>query len=220
MTRPLPLALALVVTVLASACSQPQPQAPPASTSSPPAPKANVTTSSFGSCPTARPSTSTRSPTRKGMEVARHELRRHHHLDSKVADRDGKLGDVVLGYDTLEGYLKAHRVLRRDRRPLRQPHRAGARFTLDGKAYKLPTNNGPNTCTAGMKGFDKARVEGRAVRTGGRTSASCCTHVSPDGDEGYPGHARRRVSPTRSPTRTSCAIDYARDDRQADAPST
>ena len=55
----------------------------------------------------------------------------------RVPDRDGALGDVVLGYDDLDGLPRRDAVLRRRGRPLRQPHRAAARFTLDGREYML-----------------------------------------------------------------------------------
>ena len=69
-------------------------------------------------------------------------------------DRAGKLADVVLGMDTLEGYLAGHpyfgatvgRVANRI---------AGGKFTLDGKEYKLAVNNGPNSLHGGIKAFDK-----------------------------------------------------------------
>src|SRR5262245_45695205 len=71
-----------------------------------------------------------------------------------VPDRKGKFADVVLGFDTLEGYLKGHpffgstvgRVANRV---------AGAKFTLNGKEYKLAANNGRNAIHGGKKGFDK-----------------------------------------------------------------
>ena len=71
-----------------------------------------------------------------------------------VPDRDGKVTDVVLGFDNLEGYLGGHpyfgaatgRVANRI---------AKARFTLDSKEFKLAANNGPNTLHGGLKAFDK-----------------------------------------------------------------
>src|SRR5437016_4917257 len=71
-----------------------------------------------------------------------------------VPDRDGKLGDVVLGFDNLAQYLKKHpyfgstvgRVANRI---------AGGKFTLDGKTYTLAVNDGPNHLHGGLKGFDK-----------------------------------------------------------------
>ncbi len=99
-----------------------------------------------------------------------------------VPDRNGKFGDVVLGFDNLEQYLKGHpffgavagRVANRI---------AGAQFELDGKTYKLAANNGPNSLHGGKKGFDKYvwKAEPQAG------AAVKFTHSSPDGDEGYPG---------------------------------
>jgi aldose 1-epimerase len=69
-------------------------------------------------------------------------------------DRDGKMGDVVLGFDNLQSYLAGSpyfgaligRVANRV---------AKGRFTLDGREYKLFVNNGPNALHGGEKGFDK-----------------------------------------------------------------
>src|SRR6516165_8596311 len=69
-----------------------------------------------------------------------------------VPDRNGKLADVVLGFDDLQSYLAGHphygaiagRIANRI---------AKARFTLDGKEYKLAANNGPNSLHGGKVGF-------------------------------------------------------------------
>jgi aldose 1-epimerase len=98
-------------------------------------------------------------------------------------DRDGKLDDVVLGFDNLEDYLKGHpffgaiagRVANRI---------AKGRFTLDGKEYKLAINNGPNALHGGLKGFDKAVWKAEVSLNG---DAVKLTYVSKDGEEGYPG---------------------------------
>src|SRR5262249_30908741 len=71
-----------------------------------------------------------------------------------VPDRNGKSGDVVLGFDNLGAYLKGHpffgstvgRVGNRI---------ANAQFMLDNQSYQLEANNGPNTLHGGLKGFDK-----------------------------------------------------------------
>jgi aldose 1-epimerase len=80
-----------------------------------------------------------------------------------VPDRDGKSGDVVLGFDNLEQYLKGHpcfgctvgRVANRI---------AKGRFTLDGKTYTLAVNNGPNHLHGGLEGFDKKVWKGEELR--------------------------------------------------------
>ena len=103
----------------------------------------------------------------------------------KVPDKAGALGDVVLGFDSLDGYLGPH--------PFfgvlvgRYGNRIGnASFTLDGKAYTLAKNNGVNSLHGGLKGFDKYVWKTREV-TSADGLALELTHVSPDGDEGFPG---------------------------------
>jgi aldose 1-epimerase len=103
-----------------------------------------------------------------------------------MPDRDGKLGDVVLGYDSLEGYLRSSPyfgclVGRYGNRI------AGARFSLEGRAYSLAKNNGPNSLHGGLQGFDKVVWQvGRIASKFG--VALEFRYVSPDGEEGYPGN--------------------------------
>jgi hypothetical protein len=73
----------------------------------------------------------------------------------KVADKNGKFDDIVLGYDDVDGYVKVTPyfgclVCRYGNRI------GGAKFTLDGQTYTLATNNGPNSLHGGVKGFDKS----------------------------------------------------------------
>jgi aldose 1-epimerase len=108
----------------------------------------------------------------------------------KVPDKNGAMGDIVLGFNSLDDYLKDH--------PFfgaivgRYGNRIGrGRFTLDGKAFQLATNNGANHLHGGVRGFDKQvwqaePMSGRAGVTFSRTS--------PDGEEGYPGTLAVRVS--------------------------
>ncbi len=115
-------------------------------------------------------------------------------LSVKVPDRNGKLDDVTLGFDSLEPYLAGH--------PYfgaiigRYGNRIGkARFKLDGKEYKLAANNGPNSLHGGVKGFDKVvwsaepfdKPEGVGV---------VFTYTSPDGEEGFPGTLQTKVTYT------------------------
>ena len=103
-----------------------------------------------------------------------------------VPDRDGKLGDVVLGFDNLKDYLAGHpyfgatvgRVANRI---------AKGEFTLDGKKYKLAVNNPPNSLHGGQKGFDKV-VWQAEPETLPDAAAVKFTYVSKDGEEGYPGN--------------------------------
>jgi aldose 1-epimerase len=103
----------------------------------------------------------------------------------KMPDRDGKFGDVVLGYPKIDGYLKdtpyfGALIGRYGNRI------AKGRFTLDGQTYTLATNNYPNALHGGIKGFDKVvwepTIVGRPEGPGLKLQ-----YVSPDGEEGYPG---------------------------------
>ena len=112
----------------------------------------------------------------------------------KVPDRAGQLGDVVLGYDSLAGYVKSSPyfgaiVGRYGNRIAR------GKFTLDGKTYTLAVNNGPNALHGGLKGFDKVVWSADTIRmlegVGIRFS-----YVSKDGEEGYPGTLTTTVTYT------------------------
>jgi aldose 1-epimerase len=122
-----------------------------------------------------------------------------------VPDRDGKMADVVLGFDNLAAYLAGHpmfgatvgRVANRI---------GGAKFTLDGKEYKLAANDGPNTLHGGKKGFDKAVWKAEAKEVPDGVSVRF-THRSPDGDEGYPGNLDVAVTYTLT-NKNELKIDY------------
>ena len=102
-----------------------------------------------------------------------------------VPDKNGSFGDVVLGYDSLDGYLTnspyfGALIGRYGNRIAR------GQFTLNGVNYNLATNNGPNALHGGLKGFDKVVWEARPLRTP-EGPALQLTYVSRDGEEGYPG---------------------------------
>src|SRR6478609_11470015 len=108
----------------------------------------------------------------------------------KVPDRSGHPGDIVLGFDTLDGYLKdppyfGALVGRYGNRI------AKGRFTLDGKTYTLAVNNAPNHLHGGLKGFDK--VIWKAEPLSGKNGVAF-SRRSPDGEEGYPGNLDVRVT--------------------------
>lgn len=102
-----------------------------------------------------------------------------------MPDRDGKTADIQVGYDTIDGYLKepsffgatVGRVANRI---------AKGKFSLDGKDYTTPINNGPNSLHGGIKGFDKVLWEVTGTKSGPVASVTL-RYVSPDGDMGYPG---------------------------------
>lgn len=102
-----------------------------------------------------------------------------------VPDSKGKAGDVVLGFDTLEEYLAGHPFF--GAVAGRYGNRiAKGSFKLDGKTYTLAKNNGENHLHGGLNGFDKAVWKASLPRVEEGVAVKL-THVSPDGDEGYPG---------------------------------
>jgi aldose 1-epimerase len=103
----------------------------------------------------------------------------------KVPDKNGKFGDVVLGYDTLDGYLTNSpyfgALIGRYGNRIAKGH-----FTLDGVTYTLATNNYPNTLHGGVKGFDKVVWQAKPGHSDLGPTLEL-TYVSHDGEEGFPG---------------------------------
>jgi aldose 1-epimerase len=106
-------------------------------------------------------------------------------ISLKVPDRTGAIGDVVLGFDSLDGYLKDNPFF--GALVGRYGNRiAKGKFTLDGKEYSLPVNNGANALHGGIKGFDKHLWTAKPGE--GKDGPTLkLTYVSKDGEEGYPG---------------------------------
>ena len=121
----------------------------------------------------------------------------------RVPDRKGQFADIALGHDTLEGYVPnppylgavvgryANRI-------------ANGTFTLDGKKYQLPINNGTNTLHGGLKGFDKVVWEGEPLS--GKTGVAL-TYLSKDGEEGFPGNLKVQVTYTLADA-NELVVDY------------
>jgi len=104
-----------------------------------------------------------------------------------VPDKDNRLGDVVLGYETVDQYVAGRAsfgaIIGRFANRI-----AKGRFTLDGRDYQLPVNNGPNHLHGG-KGtqflvFDARQLDGRTLEL---------TYTFKDGEEGYPGNTTLKV---------------------------
>jgi aldose 1-epimerase len=106
-------------------------------------------------------------------------------------DRGGKYADVVLGMDDLAGYLKG--VPYFGALIGRYGNRIGhAQFTLEGKVYKLPKNDGDNTLHGGTQGFDK-HVWKAATMRGADGPELQLTYTSKDGEMGFPGTLSAKV---------------------------
>ena len=124
----------------------------------------------------------------------------------EVPDAHGRTANVVLGLPDLHAYLTRSKhfgaITGRFANRI-----AGGRFTLDGRTYQLPTNNGPNTLHGGKAGFDKRLWQ--ATPGGGADHAALeLAYRSADGEEGFPGTLDVRVTYTLGEDR-SLRLDYA-----------
>lgn len=115
-------------------------------------------------------------------------------LSLKVPDREGRLGDVVLGYRDVAGYLEETpyfgAIIGRYGNRI-----GGARFQLDGATYELAANNGPNHLHGGVRGFDKVVWRAEPFTTADGVGVRF-RRASPDGEEGYPGNLDVEVTYT------------------------
>jgi aldose 1-epimerase len=120
-------------------------------------------------------------------------------------DRRGMLADVALGYDTLDEYLVDHShfgsIVGRYANRIR-----GGRFVLDGREYVLAKNAGDNHLHGGVRGFDRSVWSVEPMEKG-RSVGLVLTHLSGDGDEGYPGAVRVRVTYLLTPA-GELVVDY------------
>ncbi|MHB8055054.1 MAG: aldose epimerase family protein [Candidatus Aminicenantales bacterium] len=103
-----------------------------------------------------------------------------------LPDRNGTFADCVLGYDAFDGYYKEGSyfgaIVGRYGNRI-----AKGKFVLDGKTYKLATNNGKNHLHGGLKGYDKVLWKGEPVQDSTGVGVKF-TYFSKDGEEGYPGN--------------------------------
>jgi aldose 1-epimerase len=198
--------LAVLVSGMAVGCASPPvppPAAPPAAASSSAAAPTAEQTKSMSTQPLPPPPTSKSSISKTpfgrvdGRDVDLYTLTNTKGLTAEVMtyggiltrllvpDRSGKMADVVLGFDTLDGYLKGNpyfgatvgRVGNRIR---------DARFHLGTKTYTLAANNKPHHLHGGVKGWDKVVWTAEPRETADGPSLRL-TYVSKDGEEGYPG---------------------------------
>ena len=109
----------------------------------------------------------------------------------KVPDRNGKMADVVLGYDNVDGYVndKSYFGAIVGRYGNRIAH---AQFLLDKKSYTLAKNNGENSLHGGIKGFNKALWTAKTASAKDGQSLEL-SYLSKDGEEGFPGNLKVTV---------------------------
>jgi aldose 1-epimerase len=101
----------------------------------------------------------------------------------EVPDRDGKPADVVLGFDSLDGYIKTGNKPYMGAIIGRFANRiAGGTFQLNGKTFHVPRNDGDNALHGGLIGFNKKVWEAREINNGVEL-----TYVSKNGEQGFPG---------------------------------
>jgi aldose 1-epimerase len=112
-----------------------------------------------------------------------------------VPDRNAQFDDVVLGYDSLQGYVNGTAyfgaIVGRYGNRI-----AGGRFQLDGKEYQLAVNDGDNHLHGGRVGFNKVLWETKSFNDSLPEPALQLQYVSPDGEEGYPGTLTLKVTYT------------------------
>ena len=170
--------IAMVVLAVTTACGR-----APATSEAPPATAApTIERATFGILPDGAAVERFTLSNANGVEVVLASLGAAIH-SIRTPDREGRLADVVLGFDTIDEWIAnpasfgvivgryANRI-------------AGGRFTLDGATYTLATNNGPNHLHGGVRGFDN--VVWQAEPLAGRRGVTF-TYASADGEEGYPG---------------------------------
>ena len=167
-------------------------------------PAPNLTRSPFGSIPGGAPVEVFTLTNIHGLEVRATNFGGRI-LSIRTPDRNGRLDDIVLGYDALEPYLSdphyfgaiAGRVAGRI---------AHARFSLNGRTHHLTPNDSPHHLHGGAKGFDRVvwlaepfrHQDGVGIRL---------EYTSPDGEEGYPGTLHAMVSYTLT-DRNELSVEY------------
>ena len=107
-------------------------------------------------------------------------------ISLETPDRNGKVADIVLGFDTLDGFVKD--VSYQGSTVGRYAGRiAGGRFMLDGVEYALAKNDDNNHLHGGVKGFNKKVWDSVPIQRNGNVSVKF-TYLSKDGEENYPGN--------------------------------
>ena len=180
-------------------CSSCQPQAPMS-----PAANSTVAESAFGTLPDGREATLYTLENPNGMVV---KITNYGGIITSiiVPDKEGNMGDVALGYNSVEEYAAGN--------PFfgcitgRYANRiAKGQFTINGETYTLATNNGENHLHGGLEGFDKKLWAAESFKNDDGVGV-VMRYTSPDGEEGYPGTLDVAVTYTLTPA-NAIQIDY------------
>lgn len=107
-----------------------------------------------------------------------------------VPDKDGKLRDVVVGFNSVADYVNSTEAYFGATIGRFGNRIANSQFSLDGKEYKLFTNNGPNTLHGGKKGYQAVVWDAHQLND----STLELTYLSKDGEEGFPGNLNVKVT--------------------------
>jgi aldose 1-epimerase len=125
----------------------------------------------------------------------------------RVPDRSGKAADVVLGFDNLDGYENGKSYF--GATVGRYANRiGGGQFSIGGKTYTLPKNNGNNSLHGGIVGFNKKVWKAREIASKDGESLEL-SYLSVDGEEGFPGNLSVKVVFTVPAERNELKIDYS-----------
>ena len=123
-----------------------------------------------------------------------------------MPDKNGKMGDIVLGFDDIQGYLSQHPYF--GATIGRYANRiAKGKFALDGKEYQLAINNAPNSLHGGAIGFNQRVWKAEEIKKSGGAGVRF-TYLSKDGEENYPGNLSVSVTYILSDT-NELKIEYA-----------
>lgn len=126
-------------------------------------------------------------------------------ISLRVPDKNGKLDDVVLGFDNLDSYFEnkpyfgaiigryANRI-------------ANGKFTIDGHQYSIPQNDPPNALHGGTKGFNQVLWSAQPFENA-RGVGVTFTYLSKDGEEGFPGNLNTKVTYSLS-DRNELSVEY------------
>ena len=190
-------ALAFTVVVLASLF-------PRTGLASPPTGKPGVKKESFGTLPDGTSVDLYTITNAQGMEI-----RATNYggiiVSLRVPDKKGNLDDIALGFDDLKGYLANTpyfgAIIGRYGNRI-----AKGKFTLDGKEYTLARNNGPNSIHGGLKGFNQVAWQAEPFQSPVGVGI-ILSYTSKDGEEGYPGNLKTKVTYTLT-GKNEWIIDY------------